>query len=306
MRKLRPKSEESLDLLLDTLCNVFGGIILISCLLALLTNSRPVRPKNDGANSDDNGRFLAERLEAAKKELAGLRTILDKIKAQGNEDIQKLLVERDQLRATQIRLRQAAAQDHVIEGSNDDPVGDLTKLRSEVKALDLKIIDGQARTQATTAKERDLASRLQRLKTQIDETEAKRFEYVRFPREHAASKNNFNLILKYGEVYPLNHTDGRVFAGVTRDPPRSENFSAIPKKSAGWDLLQDRAAILEMLASCKQGGVYIALYVYPDSFETFRSLKELIYSAGLEYGFKIYPEHYKSRFGPKGSSPSPL
>jgi hypothetical protein len=61
-----------------------------------------------------------------------------------------------------------------------------------------------------------------------------------------------------------------------------------------------------MLASCKQGGVYIALYVYPDSFEKFRSLKELIYSADLEYGFKIYPEHYKSRFGPKGSSPSPL
>jgi hypothetical protein len=293
-------------LLLDTLCNVFGGIILISCLLALLTSSRPVRPKNDGTNSDGNGRFLAERLEAATKELAGLQTILNKIKAQGNEDIQKLLVERDQLRATQNRLRQAAAQEHVDEGSNNDPVGNLTKLRSEVKALDLKIIDGKARTQAATAKERDLASRLQRLKTQIDETEAKRVEYVRFPREHTASKNQFNLILKYGEVFPLHHMDGRVFAGVTRIPPGNPTFTAIPNKSAGWDLLKDRTAILEMLADCKQGGCYIAIYVYPDSFETFRSLKELIYSAGLEYGFDIKPEYHKSRFGPNGSSPSPL
>lgn len=306
MRKLRPKSEESLDLLLDTLCNVFGGIILISCLLALLTSNQPVRPKNEGTDSDGNGRFLAERLEAATKERAGLQTILDKIKAQGNEDIQKLLVERDQLRATQNRLRQAAAEEHVDDRSNNDPVGDLTKLRSEVKALDLKIIDGKARTQAARANEKDLASKLQRLKTQIDETEAKRVEYVRFPKEHRASKNSFNIILKYGEVFPLSHTDGRNFEGVTRVPPEEETFTAIPKKEEGWDLVKDRAAILEMLASCKQGGVYIAIYVYPDSFETFRSLKELILSTGLEYGFDIWPEHYKSRFGPKGSSPSPL
>lgn len=306
MRKLRPKSEESLDLLLDTLCNVFGGIILISCLLALLTTDRPVRPKDDSTNSDGNERFLVERLEAATKELAGLQAILDKIKAQGDEDLQKLLVERDQLKATQNRLRQQAAQERVDDGSANDPVGNLTKLRSEVKALDLKIVDGKARTQAATAKERDLASRLQRLKTQIDETEAKRVEYVRFPREHTASKNNFNVILKHGEVFPLNHADGRVFAGVTRVPPGSATFTAIPNKFAGWDLVKDRTAILEMLASCKQGGVYIAIIVYPDSFETFRSLKALMHTAGLEYGFDVYQEHLPARFGPNGNSPPPL
>jgi hypothetical protein len=306
MRKLRPKSEESLDLLLDTLCNVFGGIILISCLLALLTSNQPVRPKNDGANSDGNGRFLAERLEAATKELAGLQTILDKIKAQGNEDIQKLLVERDQLRATQNRLRQAAAQEHVDDGSKNDPVGDLTKLRSEVKALDLKVIDGKARTQAATAKERDLASKLQRLKTQIDETEAKRVEYVRFPREHTASKSSFCIILKYGEVFPLYLGDGRAFEGITRVPSGGKSFTPVPKKAEGLDAVNDRAAILETLASCKQGGAYIAIYVYPDSFDAFRSIKEFILSSGLEYGFEVWPEHYKSKFGPNGSSPSPL
>lgn len=306
MRKLRPKSEESLDLLLDTLCNVFGGIILISCLLALLTSNRPVCPKNDSSDSVVSGRFLADRLEAATKELAGLQAILDKIKAQGNEDIQKLLVERDQLRATQNRLRQAAAEEHVDDRSNNDPVGDLTKLRSEVKALDLKIIDGKARTQAAAAKERDLASKLERLKTQIDETEAKRVEYVRFPREHTVAKTGFSIILKYGEVFPVYLADGGAFEGVTRVPLKAETFTAIPKKAEGWDLVKDRTAILETLASCKRGGVYIAIYVYPDSFETFRSLKELILSSGLEYGFDIWPEHYKSRFGPNGSSPSPL
>jgi hypothetical protein len=306
MRKLRPKSEESLDLLLDTLCNVFGGIILISCLLALLTSNQPLRKKDDGTNSALGGKFLAERLQAATKELEGLKAILAKVKAQGDDDLQKLLVERDQLRTTQSRLRQTAAVDPVNDNSNNDPVGDLAKLRNEVKALDLKLADAKARTQAASAKERDLASRLQRLKTQIDETEAKRVEYVRFPREHTASKSSFSIILKYGEVFPLYLGDGRAFEGITRVPSGGKSFTPVPKKAEGWDAVNDRAAILETLASCKQGGAYIAIYVYPDSFDTFRSIKEFILSSGLEYGFEVWPEHYKSRFGPNGSSPSPL
>ena len=71
MRKLRPNSEESLDLLLDTLCNMFGGIILISCLLALLTGQKNTAPGNPAEISGAQGRLLAERIEAAKSELAG-------------------------------------------------------------------------------------------------------------------------------------------------------------------------------------------------------------------------------------------
>jgi hypothetical protein len=40
MRRQRQTSQDSLELLLDTLCNVFGGIILITCLLALMNNRK--------------------------------------------------------------------------------------------------------------------------------------------------------------------------------------------------------------------------------------------------------------------------
>ena len=42
-------SEDSLDLLLDTLCNAFGGIILITLLIALMSqeaNDASTKPKN--------------------------------------------------------------------------------------------------------------------------------------------------------------------------------------------------------------------------------------------------------------------
>jgi hypothetical protein len=60
-----------MELLLDTLCNVFGGIILIACLLAML--SRPKVSPNAtpvATPSDREAGILAEkRIEMAQAEL---------------------------------------------------------------------------------------------------------------------------------------------------------------------------------------------------------------------------------------------
>jgi len=306
MRKLRPNSEESLDLLLDTLCNVFGGIILISCLLALLTQHSNTIAKSDADASGLKGRLLAERHEAAANELAALKQLADKLAATGQGELQKLADERDQLRATQERLRRQASISPVDDNSTKDPVGEVTVLRSKVNALDLQIADAKARRQAATSKEQDLAARTQRVRSQINEKEAKRDEYVRFPKEKTTSKHAFNFILKYGDVYPLVDANGKTFDGITHEPLEDKAFIANPIRSEGLAIARDINAILELLAICKKMGVYISIYVYPDSFETFRTLKKHIFNAGLEYGFEVEPEHYKIRFGPNGSSPAPL
>ena len=53
-RRLSGSSDDSLELLLDTLCNVFGGIVLIACLLAIIPRAtmpppvcpnQPMRPE---------------------------------------------------------------------------------------------------------------------------------------------------------------------------------------------------------------------------------------------------------------------
>jgi hypothetical protein len=306
MRKLRQNPEESLDLLLDTLCNVFGGIILISCLLALLTHKPAPAGPAGGASAEIKGRLLAERQEAAEKELAGLQAVLAKHRAAGDEDLQKLLAEREQLRVTQKSLRENSLTDVVDDGSDHDPTGDVAKLRGEVKALDLQAADAKARTQAADAKGRDLAAKLQRLRTQIDANDSKNVEYVRFPRERTTSKVNANVVLQFGEVFPLEDANGKHFAGLVRDPPDSDRFSAIPQKSRGWTLKKNRAELQSLLAYYKRSGCYIAFYIYPDSFECFRELKELIFASELEYGFEVLPDHFILRLVPDGTSPAPL
>ncbi len=306
MRKLRPKSDESLDLLLDTLCNVFGGIILIACLLALLTNNE-TSPQGDQIEvTETRGMLLVERLAAAKAELTGLQELSLKMKDSGQDKLQKLINERDELRATQERLRKTqASQMNDDAGQSKDPAGDIAKLRAEVKALDVKIEDAKARRSAVKNKERDFAAKIQRITSQIATADEKRVEHVRFPKERAITKAPMNIILKYGTVYPLVDSAGEKYAGLQRVHKDNESFEAIPKKSEGL-LITDKPSIQRLLASYQRWGGYVSLNVYPDSFETFRALKEMIHAAGLDYGFDVYPDHFIITFSPKGTSPAPL
>lgn len=306
MRKLRTNKDESLDLLLDTLCNVFGGIILISCLLSLLTQQRTPAPAAPSSLATAQGQLLAERLLAAQNELAGLLKLSSENQAAGQNPLQALIQERNELQAALDRLRKLQPADTNSDTSlPKERVGDLTELRAEVRALEQKIADAKARKQAADAKGRDLAGEIDSIRNQTAAEDEKRVEHVRFPKERASSKPPFHILLKYGALYPLQDAAGDKFPGITRVPKNDEAYEAIPKKSEGIPIT-DRATIRRILASFQRWGGYASLDVYPDSFETFRSLRLLILEAHLDYGFEVFPEHYIITFSPKGTSPSPL
>jgi len=306
MRKLRPHSEESIDLLLDTICDVFGGFVFIACLLALLINHKTPTPDDPAGTAGTQGRVLAVKLEAAKSELAGLQKLNLKLKDLGQDKLQTLIRERNDLQATLDRLRkQLSSSLNPAPGTAKDPVGDITDLRSEVKALDQRVADAKARKDAAEKKAGDLAAQIQSIRSKITAEDEKHVEHVRFPKERQITKAAMNIILQNGAIYPLVNADGEKFSGLTRVMKDDESFDAIPKKSEGMPM-SNAAAVRRLLASYKRWGGYVSLNVFPDSFETFRAFKALILEAGLDYGFDVYPEHYIITFSPKGSSPAPL
>ena len=63
----------SLDMLLDTLCNTFGGIILIALLLALSVNKKSVDLYDKLVQTDDNESELIREREQLKNSLLDLR-----------------------------------------------------------------------------------------------------------------------------------------------------------------------------------------------------------------------------------------
>ena len=63
----------SLDMLLDTLCNTFGGIILIALLLALSVNKKSVELYDKLVKTDDNKSELIREREQLKNSLLDLK-----------------------------------------------------------------------------------------------------------------------------------------------------------------------------------------------------------------------------------------
>ena len=306
MRKLNQSSGDSLELLLDTLCNVFGGIILVACLLALLAreqNGLPV-PVLTG----NQGLLLERRIEAAQDEVRGLKELIAKLTDAGAGERQELAAERDQLRKTLETLRGEKAERVRITGEIDaaDPVAAVAQLRAKVKQAQQRIADAEARAEAGQAKEKALVARVEALAAQTREVEARQVQLLRFPKEKQRTKTAFYIILSRDQAFPLNDANGGAFAGLERDVLSEGNFRVTPKSGLGYSLASDAGEVRGILERCRLNGSYVTLMVYPDSFGAFRATKDLIMAAGLEYGLMVISEGEDLSFGTGGSSPPPL
>ena len=85
MRRRRRHNDESLDLLLDTICNVFGGIIFIAMLVAILTSSQSELIRGDSLSakalieeepSADLG-AIQNRVETLRISVSAIESVLE-------------------------------------------------------------------------------------------------------------------------------------------------------------------------------------------------------------------------------------
>jgi hypothetical protein len=305
MRKLRGTPTDSLDLLLDTLCNVFGGIILVACLLALLT--RDQKGETPKIVSASNGQLLERRIDAANSEITGLKALLAELDREGDADLRRLASERDSLKQTLDRLRQEKTQlqnqkAQQATGAFLDPGKELTALRLQVQRKQVELETAKSQMAAAGEKQRDLTDRLSRLQGAIRDSEAKRIVKLRFPKERSKTKGAVPVIVRHGQIFPVSED----FPGLEMTQLDTDSFEVIPKPGGGLNLPVLANAVRELIAGCQRQDGYLTIYVYPDSFAVFRELKALIHEAGCDYGVEVCDDGRTLRFGSRGTSPAPL
>ena len=309
MRKLRFQAEDSLDLLLDTLCNVFGSIILISCLLALVSGPEPVAaPPGEGAAMLAARQALERRIAAAEEEVKGLKELKDKLTGDDQAKLAALNAELEELRKTQDRLR--ADKEHAMKPTDDSkpPSGpseqDLAELRRQVREAEQRITNAAMQKNAAELTEKELRQRLAKLKEQLsEEKQGQHVEVVRFPKEHDTKKNPMAVLLKHGEVFPVYDAEGNRFPGlVFKDLPGDDEATSVdPQSGKGLRIGRDLMVLRRLLATAKRGDLYAAIYLFPDSFEQMRALRPLLDEAGIDFGFEIVPQYYLLTFSKTGS-----
>ena len=119
----------SLDMLLDTLCNTFGGIILIALLLALSVNKKSVELYDKLVQTDDNESELIREREQLKNSLLDLR------------DEQDVVLEDLKDEADRMREEIEDTKDNLDDLNSDASAAEILAKREKEKLENLKELE---------------------------------------------------------------------------------------------------------------------------------------------------------------------
>ncbi len=304
-RTLAPK--DSLDLLLDTMCNAFGGIVLMAILIALLI-------QDGGPGKVPAPPARREAAEAARKarELTALEAEIESLeeKREANRELIDLVRRRNELEAAAAERR---ASGNLSNTQLNKRLGDL--LGEKSAALDQL---GRASASVATVKAElvDRQAELGQIKGGLEDFVASRVAETRPPELRDSSGIQFSLILRYGEIYPLVHMQIDEAGEIEHVSDNEDSISRLgsmtsPVKGRGIDLSRDRTKLKGILEAIRRLNrakadfpsekIYVAFFVYGDSFhliDPFRALVDEV--GGIRSGWEPWPDDEPLGFSSEG------
>lgn len=296
--------------MLDTLCNVFGSVILIACVLAIL----PRQTMPPSLVLDElTGIMLERRIEFAEGELERLTEEIDLFEVASDPDLATLQNRRDSLKQTfgALQARATVREDAEIDSAALRAIaaqGNPTLLASRLQELKAGLAEIEAASKVAEEKIAFLEKRLKKLQAEAKALKGGRVNLVRFPRERAQRRDPFPIIVWRGAIYPLQvgvHLNDN--PAIHRIPWMDDDaFSAKPVEGQGWTLPADKEALKATLRATERRGLTISIYLYPDGHELFQDLKSEIFEAGGTYGIEFVDAGRTLNFGSTGTQPPEL
>lgn len=302
---------DSLELLLDTLCNVFGGIVLIACLLAILPRQDmppPLLPEEEATAA-----MLERRMTSAQEEISRIEAEIERLLNSTDPKLAELQARRDSLKRTSDRLQSEIRKTQNQESGEAEALAIISQanpdlLAERLKELKLEKSKIEGIESAATEKIKFLEERIKNLQDEAGKLAGGRTQAVRFPRERRAASSPFPIIIRYGAIYPLNI--GKDFGdntAVTMIPfPSEEGFQADPVKGSGIIHPEGHKQLEATLRAAAKKGYYATLYLYPDSHKVFGELREVLAKESLTYGLEFVDADRKLAFSSEGTAPPEL
>jgi hypothetical protein len=288
---MEEESEDSLDLLLDTLCNAFGGIILITLLIALMSqeaNEAPELPESFQAE------WMLEQQEVSRIENELI------IEQAIQENLLKYVKDKPvQVNTSLLKQKKDLEQKKIVEIAN------IKRLREELEslpvnstnlALDLENKLKRLReSKFDTANLKDdqemkiesLQSKLTDVQKEISATKSERTLALRLPKEKKRSGKTYEwVVIKHGLIYPLNYPDRSKILTEIEDSPTDTIY--IPKPGKGLNLAQAQRQFLNYLETVNPKITYLAFMVFDNDecFKSFNLAKQTVASKGIGYSWE--------------------
>ncbi|MGK0259435.1 MAG: hypothetical protein ACI96M_002877 [Candidatus Azotimanducaceae bacterium] len=277
MSRNRESGNESFDLLLDTMCNMFGGMVLIAILLAIISQETGKASPRPDSSSDGEGveYSVATDQDAQVVQLRALVAVYEEQLTKSTNSLEHVSKEEAlRLRERLVLLRR---ENEGLSKKVATIINDHEAKRESVAALMLKV---------TTIESKVVESRPQTVPRNL-----------RMPRLHKIDKIPVFLAVKNGALFSVSDTSNKrvLFAARGYDlesvilenepgglrvielrPGRGQNLSkeALPGRLGR-----------QMLTNLDTSTEFLSFAVYDDSYGTFNVAKEYFSELGFEFNW---------------------
>ncbi len=288
LRHQRPS--DSLDMLLDTMCNTFGGIIMLAVLVTLLSSTE--RQSSNPTPPIDTQEMLRRRIAIAEENLrkaVELRTTWQaKVENERWKEQVELLATRQQLQEEIKAIQEAAEQGakELDSSASSDPAERLKALNAQLMEAQLRKNSAQNSLAASKDNVERLNMRIAAMEKQAKDLVDNSQRQLRLPKEHETGKRVIYVIVRYGRIYPCRDSDlDRNETDIEWTLNRSDQI-AEPIKGKGFDPSGNVTGLSKYFRDLSQNSAYVAFLVFEDSFPEFLRTKQIAIASGLTYGWQ--------------------
>lgn len=294
MKKRRSSQEnESLDLLLDTITNTFGGLIFIAILIALLVGKKQPDAKQTRISNDTGELALlnasiaevVSEIDLLKQQSGGLADFSDSFSSPTQQALVVNLVSLNQEVATYEN------QNEHLRSENENKNGIEAGIRFRLKNIQE---DLQRKKQATAEAE-----------TKLAEEKFKRSSTIDAPRQKLTTKSPVNIVSRWGRIYLLDDLDGIL-------PQNSTDFEATSLSQAeivlgpskifrtvktGGISMKDTASLKRFFTKYNSDRSFVNLCIFEESFSDFKTLRDVLVGRNLEHALILFKDGKKISYG---------
>ena len=294
----------SMELLLDTVCNTFGGIVFIAMLLSVLCMFSGAFLNISLVDNKPEKDLVAEERDRLSRESESAKNV----EAQQSSILKGIFKEPDiQLMARMLSLEEDAGNmDLDFEKQRIALAEDMTKIeRTEKDCPDLAEQIQQKEDELARLREaikekadadiskdiKDKEEELARLQKECDKARERCMRTADLPRLHATKKVPLQVVLIGGKAYMVKNlnADGEIAGYDNHDVSTLDEgvqTRVTPKAGAGQEVKQGcetAGKIAALIHAMKGKDYFIDFAVYPDSFAQFLLLRRVLAQKGIDY-----------------------
>ena len=266
---------DSLDLLLDTICNTFGGVLFISMLVIVLVNMSSQRFMLEPPESVAQTELieLKQRLARTQEELEQLRTLS---RQQGLLETELLDPHLEELA---VRLKTSMeTRDQLVQLRNKD-LQSIAQFQAETNRVALELRELEVALQ-------EAAKELKQMDSELRAETKARTRTTELPIPRQTRKVEIAFILQQGRLtcYATRSPDGSPAECIEKTDSKGTYLEPKPNGGTLVDpASKSGAPLAARLSEFDPNWHYIAVAVSPDSFPHFAAFRNAMIASGFEY-----------------------